>query len=84
MLEHTKRQVHKKFYNMPCLVIFITAVCLLFLTQFTLMERLVFYKRCFDESFRFVLNRSINVSFLKQWAKIPINQQKTMYIDILE
>ena len=29
MLEYTKRQVHKKFYNMRCLVMFITAVCLL-------------------------------------------------------
>ena len=35
MLEHTKRQVHKKFYNMRCLVLFITAVCLL-----------IFYIRC--------------------------------------
>ena len=33
MVEHTKRQVHKKFYNMRCLVMFITAVCLLFLLK---------------------------------------------------
>ena len=35
MLEHTKRQVHKKFYNMRCLVMFITAVCLLLLINKT-------------------------------------------------
>ena len=33
MLEHTKRQVHKTFYSMRCLVMFITAVCLLFLLK---------------------------------------------------
>ena len=35
MLEHTKRQVHKwKFYNMRCLVMFITAVCLIYIYIF--------------------------------------------------
>ena len=33
MLEHTKHQAHKKFYNMRCLVMFITAVCLLLLLK---------------------------------------------------
>ena len=34
MLEHMKRQVLKEFYNMRYLVMFITAVCLLFLLKF--------------------------------------------------
>ena len=34
MLKHTKRQVYKwKFYNLRCLVMFITEVCLLFLLK---------------------------------------------------
>ena len=41
MLEHTKRLVHKKFYNMRCLVMFITAVCLLFLLK-SIMVFLIF------------------------------------------
>ena len=28
MLEHTKRQVHNKFYNMRYLIVFTTSVCL--------------------------------------------------------
>ena len=41
MLKHTKRQVHKwKFYNISCLVMFITGVCLLFLIKFFLSCKL--------------------------------------------
>ena len=41
MLEHTKRQDKmKNFYNMRCLVMFITAVCLLFLAQYMWRNKL--------------------------------------------
>ena len=40
LLQHTKRQLHKKksFYNMLCLVMLITAVCLIFLLRLLLFS----------------------------------------------
>ena len=50
MLEHTKRQVHKTFYNMRCLVMFVTAVCLLFLLKLKWPMNKSVYFKCVTEN----------------------------------
>ena len=51
MLDHTKRQVLKwKFYNMRCLAMFITAVCLLFLLKLKWPKKKSVYSEGWENS----------------------------------